>query len=329
MKRIHSLRFLSLHGTVHFRFFTRLAELLAEAGDDLKAAVSPLLPEFNSWLAEEDAVTDWVRRSEFTKKIAGAAAETKRVMVGINAIVQAGRHAGAPAVNQSADHVHNMLKNYGNVARKSYAEVAGEVAKVLEQFAGPYAADAVTLGMTAWVQQLQTALDTFDSLICERNAEQGRKPPHSAQEVRKGIEGVYHRMKTIINANAGAGTSNDFTAFIDHLNATIDHLRAEFHRVVKDLGEPGRTLIEPLAIQAFTGFPVTPLPEVYHSNADDKPAVRLFLGKDFTVTYKNNRHAGMATLIVHGKGRYKGRKRVSFYIEPPELKMESGELKMR
>ena len=315
MKRIHSLRFLSLHVTVHFRFFTRLAELLAGAGDDLKAAVAPLLPEFNRWLAEEDALTDWVRRSALTREIAEAAAEVHRVAVGINAIVQTGRHATAPDVKQSADHVRNMLKNYGNMTRKSYAELAGEAAKVLEQFAGPYAADVASLNMATWVQQLQTALDTFDSLIYERNAEQGRKPPRRAREVRKGIEGVYHRMKTVINANAGAGTSSDFTAFIDLLNATIDHLKAEFHRVVKDLGEPGRTLIEPLAIQEFTGFPVTPLPVVYYSHADDKPAVKLFLGKDFSVTYRNNIDAGMATLIVHGKGRYKGKTSTAFYIE--------------
>ncbi|MDR0692374.1 MAG: hypothetical protein LBF69_04990 [Prevotellaceae bacterium] len=45
--------------------------------------------------------------------------------------------------------------------------------------------------------------------------------------------------------------------------------------------------------------------------------MKLFLGKDFSVTYRNNINAGQAELTVHGKGRYKGKMSTAFYIAPP------------
>jgi hypothetical protein len=313
MKKLQALYFKLLPLVAHFRFFTRLKALLTAAGDDLKAAVAPQLPEFNDWLAKEDAVTDWVRKSAFTKKIAGADAEVDRILVGINAIVQTGLHSSMSAIRESAEHVHDMLKNYGNVTRESYDEEAGDVAKLLEQFTGPYAQDVANLGLAMWVQQLQTAFNTFDSLLHQREAEQGEKPPYTAEEVRKGIEGVYYRMKDIINANAGAGTSNDFTAFIDLLNPEIDHLNAEFHRVVKDLSAHGHCVIEPVATQVYTGKAVTPLTKVWYRE-EDKPTVELVFAKDFSVTYKSNVEVGMAEVTIHGKGGYRGQVTVKFNI---------------
>ena len=290
-KLLHTLLFKLLPLVAHFRFFTRLKVLLTAAGDDLKTAIASLMPEFNAWLAKEDAVTDWVRRSAFTRKIAKADGEVDRLLVGINAIVQSGLHSSMSAIKESAEHVYDMLKNYGNITRESYDVEAGDVAKLLEQFAGPYTQDVANLGIAMWVQQLQTAYNTFDSLLHQREAEQGEKPALMSAEVRKGIEGVYHQMANIINANATAGTSADFTAFIDILNPGIEHLNAEFHRALKDISAPGRTLIAPIGTQTYTGFPVTPLSDVYYTppvddDEDDddkkknKPTEKLFLGKD-------------------------------------------------
>lgn len=53
MKKLLALHFKFLPFLAHYDFFERLAALLAAAGDDLKTAIAPLLPAFNSWLAQE------------------------------------------------------------------------------------------------------------------------------------------------------------------------------------------------------------------------------------------------------------------------------------
>jgi hypothetical protein len=120
-------------------------------------------------------------------------------------------------------------------------------------------------------------------------------------------------MVEIINANSVADTSPDFAAFIDLLNPDIERLNAEFAKTRRDLGRGSHTVIDPIETQQYTGRPVTPFPAV-HCREEGKLVAELIFGKDFTVTYKNNIHAGMAELTVHGKGGYKGTKTATFNI---------------
>ena len=315
MKKIVALRFHNIPLSAHLQFFYRIDARLAAAGEALRDAVAPLLPPFRAALAKEDAVAAWVRKSEFTAAIAAANAGIDNLLVGINSAVRAGRHALTPAIEESGDRVYHMLRELGTTYRKSYDEKAGSVEVMLQHYNGDYAQDVANLGLAMQVQQLQTALDTFNSLLRQRSDERIAKPSYTALEARRELEGAWRPVAALIEANAVAGTSADFATFISHLNPEIERINVEFHRARKDLGKPGHTVIEPVAIQEFTGFPVTPVPEVHYTGNDDKPAVRLFLGSDFTVIYRNNRRAGMATLIVRGKGKYRGKKSVTFSIE--------------
>jgi uncharacterized linocin/CFP29 family protein len=55
------------------------------------------------------------------------------------------------------------------------------------------------------------------------------------------------------------------------------------------------------------------VPEVLFVTPKDG-TLKLELGKDYNVSYKNNVNVGNATCIIHGKGAYKGRKMVTFII---------------
>jgi hypothetical protein len=66
-------------------------------------------------------------------------------------------------------------------------------------------------------------------------------------------------------------------------------------------------------VQPYTGRPVIVIPRVWYREAD-KPAVELIFAKDFLVSYKNNTSVGTADLILHGKGKYRGKKRLTFNI---------------
>jgi hypothetical protein len=313
MKKLFVLNFKLLPFPAHFDFFMKLSSLLASSGDALRASVEPLMNDFNAWLAKEDAVMQWIRKSVLTEQIAEADRQIDRLLVGINAIVKAALHSSLSAIVDAAQKVHIMLKQYGRISRESYDEEAGDVRAVLEQFDGPYAAEVITLGLTDWKNELSMAFNYFEDLLRRRETERGTKPSFTAQDVRKGLEEVYHQMTEIINANSVLGTSPDFPAFIDILNQDIERLNTEFSKTRKDLGRGDHTVIEPLGTQPYTGKPVTPLPVAYYRE-EGRAAVELVFGKDYTVTYKNNLHAGMAELTIHGKGGYKGTKTTTFTI---------------
>lgn len=314
MKTLLVLRFWFLPLAAHFDYFKKLSEILAEAATAIKTALGPLLPDFNAWLEKEDAVMRWVRKSILTEKIAAADDRLDRVLVGINATVQAYLHAPSESFVAAATRLHAMIKNYGDIIHESYDKEAGEVRALIEQFSTPpYSSDVSTLQMGNWMTELSAAFTGFENLLSQRESEQGQKPPYIAKTVRKGIENVYQQMVRIIDAHSVVETDNVFGVLIDRLNPKIAYLNTEFAHARKDLGAGGHTVIEPVGVQPYTERPVTPVPEV-HFLEDGKPTVRLWLGADFEVTYKNNIKIGQAELTIHGKGHYKGQKSATFHI---------------
>jgi hypothetical protein len=213
-----------------------------------------------------------------------------------------------------------MLKSYGRIASESYDREEGDVRALIANLTGDYAHDVDNLGIGMWVQYLQLALTNFENLLLQREGEQLAKPPYTARQARRRLEKVYYMMKSTVEVSAATasaevvGAFTAFTAFIDKLNADIERLNTEFHRAAKDLGAGDHTVIEPIPTQPYTEQPVTPVPTVYYREDETKPVEKLWLGKDFEVTYKNNVKVGMAELTIHGKGKYKGTVTVKFNI---------------
>lgn len=63
-----------------------------------------------------------------------------------------------------------------------------------------------------------------------------------------------------------------------------------------------------------------------YNGKENKPSVKvtdgtktLIVNKDYTLTYKNNKSIGTATVIITGKGNYSGKKYVSFTIKPRKI----------
>lgn len=313
MKKLHAIHFHNFPLAGHLRFFYETKAHIATAGDDLKDAVASLLPAFDVALDRENAAYMWVRKSELTKAIEEANKTLNDKLALINAGVDFGSRSPMSAVAASGEKVHTLIKNHGHIANKNYDEKVIDVQDLLLHFTTDYTQDIANLGLAMQVQQLQTALNAFVNLLRQRFVEQVEKPDYTAAEARKDMEDAWKPIVYVIDTNAGTSPSADFAAFIDNLNPEIDHLNEQYHRVVKDISEPGHTVIEPLATQVFADEPVTPVP-VVHYLEDGEPTVKLYLGKDFSITYKNNTDVGQAELTIHGKGDYKGQKSLSFHI---------------
>jgi hypothetical protein len=230
MKQLHPLYLWLLPMAAHFAYFSTVSESLSKAGAAVQAALAPLTPELALWLAKEEALMQWMRKSALTEKIAGADRQIDRALVSINAVVEAARYAQDPGIKNAANSVYIMLRNYGRVSRKPYDEQAGDLRLLLAQFGDQYSAAATLIGLTPEVARLQAAFDLFETLFHQRGAERVRKPAYTFRDVRKGIERVYHLMTPRINAGSLLDVSPDFGAFIDRLNPDIDRLNAEFKR---------------------------------------------------------------------------------------------------
>jgi hypothetical protein len=310
MKKFVNIWFRNLPNAAHFDFCEKVAFELARAGATIQNVLAALIPLFREWLDKENALMIWVRKSELTAKIADSDHHLDRILGAISAQVRSAGYSDEPVVLDAAHRLKIMLKNYGKVSHKPYNEEAGDVRAILEQLTGDYAPDAATVGITGRASDLQAAYNEFAALLEQRDMRMIPKPEESFPVVRRGIEDVYHQITTIVDSGSALNLSPEYADFINMLNPEIERLNNQFHHARHDIAaaQPAPIPPQPYA----NGGPVTPMPQVLY--VTPKETLTLELGKDYNLSYRDNREVGNAYCIIHGKGAYRGSKTVTFVI---------------
>lgn len=114
-----------------------------------------------------------------------------------------------------------------------------------------------------------------------------------ANNISASVNTVNKKARVIITASS---TSGIYTGSVE-LYFTIDQ------------ADISSATIDSIADQKYTGSAIAPTP-VVKLNGSTLSAI------DYTVSYKNNTNVGTATLVVAGKGNYKGAKEATFKIAP-------------
>jgi hypothetical protein len=306
--KIIKLYFHLLRNEPHLAFFSFFNDLLGKY-TAVAEKLTAFMSKFQQWLATEEQVVDQMRKSNYTELIQNADHRLDKDIVGFsNAIESAMRHFD-PEVVASAKKLHNLLHNFGRITHKSYEAELVATGTLLAQLRGDYAADVTKLALAPWVEEIGAAFADFKSLMEARITEQSVKPKERVKEVRREIESVYHDMTGMVEALARTEGDEAYSAFADELNVAVERLNNETHRTQKDIKNAN---VEGIPNQSYTGKAITPIPTVFYAAADG--AKQLTFAVDFTLTYKNNINVGTATLILHGKGAYKGQKEITFNI---------------
>jgi hypothetical protein len=293
----------------HYNFFSRVTKEIAAAGAPVQIALGQLLVDLNDWFEKETANMIWQPKSSLTRPITAAKKRLDRAFVGLSVHIRATRYSPDPDVVRAASRLYIMLKSYSYVIRDPYLQEAGAITAILLHLKGDMAADAQTIGLTEWIVEVESALDTFVGLIRQREAGTLSRPEKRLREVRHTIDKIWHQVATVINSGAMMNTSPEFAALIKTLNPEIEYLNAEYHQVRRNIWP---AIISPIEPQPYTGLPCTPVPDVFYETSEGTE--KLILGKDYNITYKKNIQPGNASCIIHGKGAYKGRKIVTFII---------------
>ena len=205
-----------------------------------------------------------------------------------------------------------LLKPFWNISAEPLASQTTQITVLMGRFAQNPAAEAAvtTLGLADVLHRLSAGNDALHALYDERLEAMGEAEGPSATSVKRTVVAAYDSFCDVIVQTLDALPSDPLQLLFNEMN---DLRRKYIHHLPKDLGAGDHCVIEPIATQQYTGRPITIVPDVLYRE-DKKPTVRLYLGTDFTVTYKNNTNVGMAELTIHGKGDYKGTKSTTFMI---------------
>jgi hypothetical protein len=309
-KRIYLGR---LRSEAHYQFLSIVKQLI-DTDTPVSTLLADLLPHFDTLLTLEGKLVDAMQGSSLTKELSDADQRRDRALTGINSIINAALHHFDSTIVQAASRLRLRIKAFhGEVEKKSYEEEAAAIRILVADLKTSYATDVTTLTLVAWVAELDAAQTVFDAIFLARNAELSERPQEKLRDVRRELGVSYTLMVDRIDAHnlvdAGA-----YDTFISLLNQNVDYFNEHApHRIKMDFSKGDHTVIELIETQYYTGKPITPIPVVYYRE-EGRPTREPALGRDFSVTYKNNINVGMAELTIHGKSSYTGSKTVTFII---------------
>jgi hypothetical protein len=314
MKKIKTIHLNYLRNEAHYEYLVVFKNLLVRFPAIMSLLIAAVYEKFMALLQLEGKLVDAAKKSDYTQKIADADHRVDNDLIGLReAIVSATRHFD-PAIADAAKSLYNRMKAFGSISQKSYEEETAAVNILLADLQGEYAQRVNIVGLNAWVTELAAAEAEFEQLLALRSEEAAGKPQERQKDVRREIDVVYHQLTERIDANAVIAEPGTYDEFIDLLNVEITYFNEHTHRHArKDLSVGDHTVVEPIPTQPYTGKAVTVIPKV-HYREDEKKTVELVFAVDFSVTYKNNKDVGTANLIIHGKGKYRGQKTVTFNI---------------
>jgi hypothetical protein len=310
MGKFIALHFRALPNAAHYAFCSKVKKELATADTAVKNALGTLITEFNTYYTKENALMEWVHKSGLTAKIADANKRMDSALTGLSERIRSDIHNPAENTAAAAKRIYLMLQNYGYIYNKPYIGQSGDMQAVLEHLQGSHISDVTLLGISTWVTELQSSLTAFRQLLDRRGAQQLEKPDENFFVIRREIEKIYHKIVRIVDAGALVSSPEPFDGFINKLNPEIELLNREYHHARRNIADSEPA---PIPQQIYTGQPVTPTPSVLYITSYNSTQ-KLELGKDYNLTYRNNIKAGNAQCTIHGKGKYRGRKTVTFVI---------------
>jgi hypothetical protein len=313
MIKIKSVFLQYLRNEAHYEFlwlFNRLMEELPE----IKTRIATLYQTFLQLLEMEKQLLDAARASALTQQIADAARRMERAVAGIKAGIRSAHFSPDATVVEAARVLHLRLKAFGNIRGKAYEEEVAAVQILLGDLKTAFELQVSCIGLQSWVAELTAAEASFTGFYLRRNSETAIRPQKRMTDVRHQIDKVYHSILTVVKGAAITDAGKGYDGFIAKLNVQVDYFNEHNHRHArKDVGAGDSCVVSPIATQPCTGKAITPIPEVFYRE-EGKETVELVFTKDFTVAYRNNIDAGTASLILYGKGMYRGQKTVTFNI---------------
>ena len=218
--KINKLYSYYLRNDAHLQFFNDFRTLVQKTGaENLKIA-----PQFTAWQPlhdREDAALKKIVKSAVTAQIQEADKARDEIYTGILEMNSAALKHFNETVRSAASRLKIVFDTYGNIAKKTLNEETSAVYNILQELKGKYAADSATVGISAWVAELETRNNAFAALMQERFDETAAQIDIVLKDARAEVDAAYFAMRERINAliivEGGAAYEN----FVKTLNAII------------------------------------------------------------------------------------------------------------
>ena len=210
-----------LRNEEHYQFqtdFKGLVEKNTPAALGIAVQFTAYLPLY----ANEGEALNVIRRSAVTDDLTDADILRDSTFRGVTDAVKAATHHFEASVRAAAARLQVVLDTYGNIAKKPYDEETAAITSLIAELRTGYAADVSTLGISAWIDELDRNNIAFDALKKERYTQDAERTQLKMKETRVAVDQCYHEIVERINALIIVNGAAAYGSFVNELNARID-----------------------------------------------------------------------------------------------------------
>jgi hypothetical protein len=272
---------------------------------------------YHKAVEQEKYVFNWVRKSDFTKKKEQTDRCRDKTYNGMRGLVRVALKHFDPVMRNCATRVHNLFSNYGRLTNNGYDAQTASVTSVINRLrSSDYARDVQMLGLLPWLDELENYNEQFKMYVEATVQEQVNKPNVTTAEARRMTDDALRNITTRVTAQINLGNSDAFAGFAEEFNVLVKQYNSVLNEHLGRLHariDIAPANIAKIDMQLFTGKPVFVIPQIFLKMNDGNTAELVFT-EDFYTSYHNNVNPGTATVIITGKGRYKGKIITTFNI---------------
>ncbi len=217
MKKIHLNQ---LQNAEHLAFLSDISTLLEnvdiEVLTDLKAQLSTSVK--NEELAQKEIV-----KSEHTLTLSELDRKRDDLYRGLVHHLKAQHYSPLDDNRKAAEKVMIVLDTYGNILHHNYQKETTEIQNLIADLKSDmYVLEVSKIGLTEWVNWLQTANDDFNETYVSRRDEYASRPDYNLKAIRKESDAVFKKVQEVVGALQVLQPSESLTEFVTKANASID-----------------------------------------------------------------------------------------------------------
>jgi hypothetical protein len=315
---ITRLKYTNLRNHAHEEYHDEFNLLVNKYGGASALGILAPYNAYKSWYDKEVEAIGQVRASNFTFEIERQDHARDRLFSGFAGTARAALRHFDPDKRRAARKLKILLDYHGNLSCKPIDAETAAIRSLSRDAREPGYLEAVTaLGLLPWLAELEEANLALEALVMSRVHEAAQRPAVPARAARLAVDRCFRGVLDLLEALARAGGANgDFIQELNAVSTRYKNILAQAtgrRHPVRDLSASGRVVVEPIDVQRYTGWAITPIPRAFYRQ-EGEPAAGLVFARDFSVSYKNNVEAGMAGVTLHGTGNYKGKISITFHI---------------
>ena len=233
MVKIDDIKLNRLRNEIHFQFCTDFKNLVVKFNSML-LKIESHFNLFCMFYEQESQCLKLILQNEPAEQLNSADQRRDVAFRGLVDSVRISLDHFNPFVADSAKRLNLLFKWYNNLSGKSFDEETTAIRNLLDELRGKFAVDVSTVGITAWIDELEIHNRSFALLmeVCSKNST--GKTGLRIKNLRVEIDRLYFTMAERINALMLVENNSFYEQFICELNSHIGRYENKLMELVRN-----------------------------------------------------------------------------------------------